>query len=318
MKKILFWSFTSRMNLLGCPKVTPYCSDVLSLKDFYKAAGYEIYYNNPYRCPHKIKDIPKDDYFLSNQEAIKMISQFDFVVSRIDRTCFAGLIGRSRFSQKVLPDQIELAEAIKNSNITVFNHCVDYRTSHLPFFPDRLGKTIPQQDAFGILCRLVNSSNWYTLIASKSIPQGLSSNRLAFANFDDYYYCNKEQTLPSDTFKYDYIYGGNAAVRGHRQEVLQKLTINLERRATVGQSSVGLRKNKWPSLSNFKAIKFSEFEKIIGLSKVQIVVGEPWHDFLSARFYEALYGPSIFVVHSSYQRAAEKASSIGLAHRIVS
>ena len=326
--QVLFINFAGgSLNCLGIPSLAQFSADCRGAIEMFSRLG-EVSFHDPYVAKNKskiIKDFWPNRQILSTSEVLAQVHEFDCFVTRFGGLAMAGVTGQSNFGSH--PDCFPLLEAVESTGRIIYNISADARPHVFPIHtqtPSILSNNGLKEErvdwlSLNLIRKLVNSGRFKILWPAVEIPIQLSSiENIVGSNFADYFALGYTPIESPGDWHYDYIYGGLAPVKEPRKSRLLKLTSLIDNKATVGKVKLGSSKEPWPSATNFKNVSnTAEYLHITSQAKLNIVFGEPWHNFPSIRFWESLVSGSIIGVDSSYIASARLISKYGLSDRIL-
>ena len=315
-KKVLALNFATTYNMVSTESQF-YC-DCASALTMLEMLGYEVWLHDPYKLKRFSKAITFNTNVISTEYIVNNgLDEFAFCITRMNRVITDAILGLNNYGTKIIIE--EIIAAVENYSGIIYNIAADFRKSVYPLNAENPGK--PRLHArcnWSIWDRvrpLIESGKVLPLTPCRlpQVPQG----SYVVSNFMDYTLLHlgvkPVQEYQDSTKEFDYLYGGTGTIKGERKTRLEYLTANIENKALVGK--VKLR--GWDNVSNNKNLKKPEYAKAMSMSRLQIVFGEPWHRWVTPRFWEALITGSIMVCDSTYYVACELLAENGMSNRIV-
>lgn len=315
-KKVLALNFATTYNMVATTSQF-YC-DCASALTMLELLGYEVWLHNPYKLKRFSKAITFNTNVIDTQYIVDNgLDEFAFCITRMNRVVTDAILGLNNYGTRIIVE--EIIPAVQSYNGTIYNIAADFRKMVYPLNIEKPGKPRnPDRcnwELWNKIKPMIESGKILPLTPCKlpNVPQG----SYVSSNFMDYtlLYLGVEpvQEYQESDKEFDYLYGGTGSIKGERKVRLEYLTKNIENKALVGK----VRLRGWDNVSNNKNLKKPEYAEAMSKSRLQIVFGEPWHKWVTPRFWEALITGSIMACDSTYHVACELLAENGMSHRIV-
>lgn len=313
--KALAINIDTRFNSCLSHKLSQYSCDTRALASYFEKLGYTIYIHSPYQADYKTKQIKTDNIVTTQQIEEEGLNGYDLIFIRILPMHVKMLTGTINWPIAKVCSPI--LKAMQQYRGTIYNMCVDYReTARHPKLEDKAwqvkNKDRCSTQDYTILKDLFKTNKIIPIVPAPTTVY----NNYAIANQFTTFACyNLDRNIINNfnSKKYDYVYAGMAKLSKYRLSRVLELTQGLNCK-TVGPSKI----KGWDSLSNYKKVMDKdEYSTLVSQGRLSLVVAEPWHNFLTLRYFESYINGNVLIVDSKYTVACKHLKAYGLESRIV-